>query len=289
MSGASTRPLPLRCGIGLKSSHFASVLDTAVRGAGQPWVEVHPQNYMMDGGPMHHWLKAIGEVIPLSFHSVGLSLGDPGGCDSDELERLALLTDRYRPSMVSEHLSWSSVDGEKLPDLLPVPMTGETLDHFAVEIERVQDRLGRSILIENPSRLLAFAADDYDEVDFLQTLASRSGCGLLLDINNVIVSAINLDFDPVAYIDAIAPDLVGEIHIAGHKIETDDDGGQTAIDDHGSPIGDLCWALAERFVARAGPRPLLVERDNDVPSYAALAAEAARGDQLLTGRLAHAA
>lgn len=288
MSGAPHSPLPPRGGIGLKPAHFADVLDAAARGAGPQWVEVHPQNYMMDGGPMHRWLGAIRELLPLSLHSVGLSLGDPGGCDRDELVRLARLVSRYEPAAVSDHLSWSSLMDERIPDLLPVPMTLASLRHFTAEIGQVQDHLQRQILIENPSRQLAFAQDVYEEPDFLNELCTRSGCSLLLDVNNVIVSATNLGFDPVAYVDAIPASLVGEIHVAGHSIERHEGGALLAIDDHGSPVSEQCWALLEHFLARAGPRPVLVERDNDVPGYAELAAEVARADGLTMG-LAHAA
>lgn len=289
MSGAPQRPLPARGGIGLKPSHFADVLDAAGRGVGLHWVEVHPQNYMMAGGPMHRWLTAITEVLPVSFHSVGLSLGDPDGCGLEELERLATLADRYRPAMISDHLSWSSLGGERIPDLLEMPMTGASLTHLARQIGRVQDRLQRPILVENPSRMLAFAGDDYDEPAFLSELCARSGCGLLLDVNNVIVSSINLAFDPEEYLDAIDAPLVGEIHVAGHSIEDHGDGVRLAIDDHGSPVSEQCWGLLARLIDRVGPKPVLVERDNDVPAFADLAAECARADGLLEMELADAA
>jgi uncharacterized protein (UPF0276 family) len=289
MSGTPFRPLPPRGGIGLKPAHFGDVLAAAERGAGPHWVEIHPQNYMMSGGPMHRWLGAIAESLPVSMHSVGLSLGDPCGVDRDELERLALLVDRYRPATVSDHVSWSSLDGEIVPDLLPMPMTRASLDHLVEQVSVVQDRLARPILVENPSRLLAFSGDDYAEPDFLAELCRRAGCGLLLDVNNVIVSAINLRFDPAQYLDVIDPALVGEIHVAGHTVEHHEGGLAIAIDDHGSSVSDQCWDLLDRFIARAGPRPVLVERDNDVPAYADLAAEVARADTLLHRELSHAA
>ena len=289
MSGAPQQPLPARGGIGLKPSHFADVLDAAGRGAGPYWVEVHPQNYRMAGGPMHRSLTAVRDVFPVSFHSVGLSLGDPGGCDLGELERLAVLTDRYHPAMISDHLSWSSLDGERIPDLLEMPMTDASLAHFASEIGRVQDRLQRPILVENPSRMLAFAGDDYDEPAFLAELCARCGCGLLLDVNNVIVSSINLGLDPDRYLDAIDGRLVGEIHAAGYSIEDHGNGVRLAIDDHGSPVSEQCWGLLARLIDRIGPKPVLVERDNDIPAFAELAAECARADGLLSIELAHAA
>lgn len=289
MPQASRCLLPARGGLGLKPCHFASVLDAAARGDGACWVEVHPQNYMTNGGPMHRWLTEIRAHLPLSFHSVGLSLGDPGGSDREELERLAGLVDRYEPAVISDHLSWSSLSGERIPDLLPFPMTGASLAHFVAEVARVQDRLKRRILVENPSRMLAFAGDEYDEPSFVAELCARSGCGLLLDINNVIVSAVNLGLDGDAYIDAIEPWLVGEIHVAGHKIEDHGDGRRVAIDDHGSAVGEQCWSLLARFLRRSGPRPVLIERDNAIPAYEELADEVERADALLREEFADAA
>lgn len=281
MTLAPFSSLPLRAGVGLKARHYADVLTAAERGAAPAWAEVHPQNYFGAGGPPHRWLTAIAERIPLSFHSVGLSLGSAPGADRDELDALARLCDRYRPAMVSDHLSWSSTPRDKFPDLLPIPYTDAALAHFAAEVGRVQDRLGRTMLIENPSRYLAYARDDWDEVAFLHELCRRSGCGLLLDINNVEVSAFNLGLDAEIWLGAIDPALVGEIHVAGHAVKDDGDGGRIAIDDHGSPVRDTCWALLARFLRRAGPRPVLVEWDSDVPDFAVLMAEAARADALL--------
>ena len=288
MSAPALHSLPPRAGIGLKSSHYADVLAAAERGAAPAWAEVHPQNYFGAGGPPHRWLTAIGEHLPLSFHSVGLSIGSAAGVDPDELKALAALCDRYRPAMVSDHLSWSNGPKDKFPDLLPIPYTDAALDHFVSEVGRVQDRLGRTILIENPSRYLAYTQSDYDEVDFLHTLCRRSGCGLLLDINNVEVSAFNLGLDPVAWLDAFDPGLVGEIHVAGHAVKDDDMGGAIAIDDHGSPVRSSCWGLLARFIARGGPKPVLVEWDTDVPDYATLMGEVRAADALLMSEMAHA-
>nr|WP_276591745.1 DUF692 domain-containing protein [Sphingomicrobium nitratireducens] len=273
----------------MKSQHFGACLDAAERGVGPSFVEVHPQNFMMEGGPMHDWLGALRDALPVSFHSVGLSMGDPGGLDEPELERLAILCDRYAPALVSDHLSWSSLGGEKVPDLLPLPMTDETLDHFAAQVGRVQDRLGRPMLIENPSRMTAFRMDAYDEVDFLHALARRAGCGLLVDVNNVLVSQINLGIDAFAYVDAIDGSLVGEIHVAGHSVATYDDGTSLAVDDHGSPVSEECWSLLDRLVSRIGPRPVLVERDNAVPSFEDLMAEATRANAILAQEVARVA
>lgn len=289
MTGAARHePPPPRAGIGLKSAHFSEFLDAAARGAGPHWVEVHPQNYMMDGGPMHRWLTAVREVAPVSFHSVGLSLGDPDGVNRDELERLATLCERYEPNLVSDHLSWSSLDGEYVPDLLPLPMTAATLEHFAEQIDIVQERLGRTMLVENPSRMIAFAGDTYDEPDFLAELTRRTGCGLIVDVNNILVQRTNLGIDPHAYVDGLDGAVVGEVHIAGHTVEHHGED-RLAIDDHGSEVDDECWSLLERFLARIGPRPVLLERDNDVPSFDELAAEAARADDMLLSLHADAA
>ena len=279
-------PLP---GIGLKPEHYAPLL--AARSASIPsantascycphWVEVHPQNYFGAGGPPHRWLTAIAEHFPLSFHSVGLSLGSAEGLRGDELEQLAALCARYQPAAISEHLSWSGRVDNRYPDLLPVPYTDEALSHFVTQVVIVQDRLKRPILIENPSRYLAFAHDEMSESDFLHELCARSGCGILLDINNIEVTATNLGLDPVAMVDAIDPALVGEVHLAGHARE-EHAAGPLLIDDHGSPVSALTWQLFEHFIARAGARPTLIEWDTDVPPYAVLAAEAGKAETVL--------
>lgn len=289
MAGAANESLPNRGGIGLKAPHFRAVLEAAKRGAGPAWAEIHPQNYAMAGGPLHNWLTAIGEFLPLSFHSVGLSLGDPDGCDREELERLACLVDRYQPGAVSDHLSWSSLSGERIPDLLPCPLTRDSLAHVVCEVSRVQDRLKRNILVENPSRMIVFAGDDYDEPEFLAELCKRSGCELLLDINNVLVSSMNLGFDPQQWLSSIDTAIVGEIHVAGHSIREPEPGLRIVVDDHGSAVSEGCWRLLAAFIDRAGPRPVLVERDNAVPAYSELAAEVSRADALLSGEIANAA
>lgn len=265
--------LPPHAGIGLKPAHYRDVLEPQTDCASPAWVEVHPQNYFVDGGPPHRWLTAVAERLPVSFHSVGLSIGTAQGLDEDELDRLAALCARYQPASVSDHLSWSGNNSDRYADLLPVPYTYAMLDHFAAQIDRVQDRLGRTMLIENPSRYLAFAQDEMDEIAFIHALCAKSGCGLLFDINNVEVSCTNLQTDPFAYIDGIDAGLVGEIHLAGHATEWHDNR-PLLIDDHGSPVTDLTWALFDRFIARAGARPVLIEWDTDVPDYAVLMGQA---------------
>ena len=274
------RNLPSNVGIGLKPAHYNRALDRTDCAGHPGWVEVHPQNYFGDGGPPHRWLAAIAEVYPVSFHSVGLSIGSADGADRDELERLAALCERYRPASISDHLSWSGSAQDRLPDLLPIPYTAETLDHFVREVGKVQERLQRRILLENPSRYLSYSADEMDETDFIHTLCRRAGCGLLFDINNVEVSCTNLKLSPEEYVDAIDADIVGEIHLAGHASEDLDDG-PMLIDDHGSPVTDATWALYRRFIARAGPKPTLIEWDTDVPDYAVLMAEADKAVRIL--------
>lgn len=272
-------------GIGLKPQHYAAVLEAVSAsipssGSAPGWVEVHPQNYFGAGGPPHRWLSAIAGQIPVSFHSVGLSLGSAAGLDLGELEQLAGLCERYQPQLVSDHLSWSGSASNRYPDLLPVPYAVEALDHFVSQVGRVQDRLKRQLLIENPSRYLAFACDEMEEAEFLHQLCERSGCAILFDINNVEVSATNLGLDPFAMIDAIDPALVGEIHLAGHAREERSDG-PMLIDDHGSPVSDLTWRLFARFIRRAGPRPVLIEWDTDVPLFDELMVEARKAGAFL--------
>lgn len=283
-----TRALPSlqpRAGVSLKPEHYPPALEAVSASTFSPtrspgWFEVHPQNYFGAGGPPHRWLAAFAERAPLSFHSVGLSLGSSDGVDENELERLAALCERYAPAMVSDHLSWSGSANNRYPDLLPVPYTREALDHFAVQVARVQDRLGRAICVENPSRYLAFAGDEMSEAEFLHALCARSGCGILLDINNIEVSATNLGLDPGDMVDAIEPAMVCEVHLAGHAVE-DHDSGPLLIDDHGSPVTQTTWRLFERFIRRAGPRPALVEWDTDIPAFDVLMAEAAKADAIM--------
>jgi hypothetical protein len=280
--------LPADAGIGLKPAHYRAVLEPSADACLPGWVEVHPQNYFVAGGPPHRWLAAVAERFPLSFHSVGLSLGTAEGLDASELDQLARLCERYRPASISDHLSWSGNASDRYPDLLPIAYTRAALAHVASQVQQVQDRLKRHILIENPSRYLAFAHDEMDETTFIHDLCRTSGCGLLFDINNVEVSCTNLQADANAYIDAIDPDLVGEIHLAGHATEWHD-GRPLLIDDHGSSVSATSWGLFERFIARAGPKPVLVEWDTDIPPYPVLMAEADRARQLLVSAQAPAA
>lgn len=274
--------LPLSVGIGLKPQHYAEILrelpDSICHKPA--WLEVHPQNYFCAGGPPHRWLTEIARHFPLSFHSVGLSLGSANGHDPAELEALTTLCERYNPASVSDHLSWSGSSDDKLPDLLPVPYTQTSLDHFVNEIDVVQSRLKRSILVENPSRYLEYAISDFNEVDFLHQLCRTTGCGILLDINNVEVSCTNLGIDPFGYLDSIDPMFVGEVHLAGHSVEQHASG-VLLIDDHGSAVTDLTWKMFGHFIARSGPKPVLVEWDSNVPDFATLMCEADKATNIM--------
>lgn len=267
-------------GIGLKPQHYADVL-AADRGGPLSFVEVHADNYFHAGGPAHRWLSAVAERYPVSLHSVGLSLGRAQGLDAAALDALAVLVDRYQPALLSDHLAWCSTESQRFPDLLPLPLTPAVLDHVADQVGRVQDRLRRPILVENPSRMLAFAEDCLDEAQFLNALAHRTGCGILLDVNNIEVSAINLGLCPWDYVAAIDPVLVGEVHIAGHAREMHASG-PLAIDDHGSAPSECSWSLLEALLMRTGPRPVLIEWDTDVPDFATLQALASRAAFLLS-------
>lgn len=269
-------------GIGLKPQHYEALLDPDHPTDPPEWIEVHPQNYFGDGGPPHRWLTAISEIFPVSFHSVGLSLGSAEGLNHHDLERLSSLCDRYRPVLVSDHLSFSGNAHNRFADLLPVPYTGASLEHFAREVGKVQDRLKRQILIENPSRYLAFQGDEMSEAEFIRALLARTGCGLLFDINNVQVSATNLGFSAETYVDGIDPDHVGEIHLAGHTVESHDSG-PLLIDDHGSPVTQATWSLYRRFIERAGPKPTLIEWDTDIPELDQVMAEADKAAAIMRG------
>ena len=274
--------------MGLKACHYADLLDALERRRAPAWVEIHPQNYFGSGGPPHRWLKAIADHLPISFHSVGLSLGSASGVDETELSALAALCERYEAAAVSDHLSWSNSGQEHFPDLLPVPYTFAALEHFTLQIDKVQERLGQAMLIENPSRYLAYRDADMSENEFLTALCRRTGCSLLLDINNIEVSAFNLGFDAADWLGEINPECVQEVHLAGHARKAGDDGHVMAIDDHGSKVRTSCFELAQRFFERAGPKPVLIEWDTNVPPYAILAEEVRKADALVVQEGVHA-
>lgn len=269
----------LGCGLGLKPEHYDQAL---AANAPALWFEVHPENYMVAGGPRLRWLEAIRARHPLSLHSVSLSLAGEAAPDAQQLSRLAALADRFEPALVSEHLAWSRTGGHYFPDLLPCPRTHAVLQRLVAHIDQVQQRLGRRIAIENPSHYLQLPQHDWDEIEFLRELARRSGCGLLLDINNVHVSARNLGFDAADYLDRFPAEQVMQIHLAGHS-EDPAHGSALLVDSHDAPVADEVWALYARFVERAGARPTLIERDGQVPAFEVLMAERARAEEAARG------
>ncbi len=270
---------PAGAGIGLRAPHVAEVLATRPDLA---WVEVHAENYM-GGGPGRSALEAVRARMPVALHGVGLSLGSADGLDDRHLERLATLVAAVEPCLVSEHLAWSVSGGRYLNHLLPLPLTEESLAVVAASVQRCQERLGRPILVENPSAYLAFAHSTIPEPEFLGELARRTGCGLLCDVNNVHVSAVNLGFDALAYVDALPADAVAEVHLAGHAVN-EADGRPLLIDDHGGPVAPVVWALYARLLERCGPVPTLCEWDTNLPALEILRREAERASRMLTAR-----
>ena len=263
--------LPPDAGVGFKPQHFADIVDGE-----QPvgFLEIHAENYMGAGGPPHAQLSALRARYALSVHGVGLSIGGAAPLDREHLVRLAMLCDRYQPESFSEHLAWSSHGAFYYNDLLPLPYNEETLARIVDHIDLVQCTLRREMLLENPSTYVAFVDSAIPETEFLAEIARRSGCGLLLDVNNVFVSTKNHGTDPYGYLAAFPLARVKEIHLGGHDAQTDDVGAPLLIDAHGSPVADPVWALYESVIARAGPLATLIEWDNDVPTWPVLAGEA---------------
>lgn len=266
----------LGAGLGFKPEFAEDAL--AARDPGL-WFEVHPENYLVAGGPRLALLEALRASHPLSLHGVSASLGGAAPPHADHLRRLAALVDRVAPALVSEHLAWSRAGAAYAPDLLPVPRTTEALRRVVANVSRLQDALRRPVAIENPSHYLRLD-HAWGEVDFLHELVRRSGCGLLVDVNNVFVSASNLGLDAAAWIDAIDGDAVMEIHVAGHRPDADPSTG-LLIDSHDAPVAAPVWALLERLTARIGPRPTLLERDGHLPPFAELIAERGRAQSVL--------
>lgn len=265
--------LPAAPGVGYKPQHFAAIMaDPGAVG----WLEIHAENYMGAGGRPLAQLRHLAERFAISVHGVGLSIGGEEPLDPDHLARLKHLLGWLDPASFSEHLAWSSHGGAFFNDLLPLPYTDATLDRVADHIDQVQEVLGRPMLLENPSSYLSFDDSTWSEPDFIREIARRTGCGLLLDVNNVFVSATNLGFAPRDYIDAFPLEAVREIHLGGHDEDEDDHGAPLLIDSHGRAVVDPVWALLDHTLDRCGPRPVLIEWDNDVPDWPTLAAEAAR-------------
>lgn len=278
-------PLPARAGIGLRAPHYLDVLEQR---PDVGWLEVHSENYFGAGGRPLYFLELARERYPVSLHGVGLSLGSTDPIDLAHLAKLKSLERRIEPMLVSDHLSWSSVDGRYMNDLLPIPYTEEALRHVCARVTQVQDILGRRILIENPSSYLQYVESAIAEPEFLRAVATTSGCGLLLDVNNVYVSATNHGFDARQYLAALPAAAIEEIHLAGFTVN-EADGGRILIDTHSRPVPEQVWDLYAQAVARFGPRPTLIEWDADLPPLATLAGEAARADRMLEPRHARAA
>jgi uncharacterized protein (UPF0276 family) len=278
---AQGAPIPARAGIGLRFPHHEQILAERPKLA---WLEVHPENYL-GFGPAAEALETIRARYPLSLHATGLSLGSAQGLDADHLAAIADLARRLDPALVSDHLSWSAAAGVQLPDLLPLPYTEEALAVVARNLDQAQTALRRPILIENPSTYLRFAVSALSEAEFLAALVARTGCGVLLDVNNVYVSACNLGERPSRtlgdLLDAIPSEAIREVHLAGHAEKTLDDGTVLRIDDHGSEVSPEVWGLFAALTARIGPRPTLIEWDTDIPPLATLMGEAAMADAVI--------
>jgi uncharacterized protein (UPF0276 family) len=270
--------IPARAGIGLKPQHYQEILrDRPDFG----FFEVHAENYMGAGGPPHHYLEAVRKDYPISLHGVALSIGGELPLNRDHLARLKALLERYECGLFSEHLAWSTHEDAYLDDLLPVPYTAETLQRVCDHVNETQDFLGRRMLLENPSTYVQFEESTMSEIEFISQIATRTGCGLLFDVNNVFVTCKNHNMDPDSYIDAFPVEHVGEIHLAGHDERRDDTGAPLLIDAHGSPVVNRVWKLYQRAISRVGPVPTLIERDANVPPLADLLAEASRADGIL--------
>jgi len=269
---------PPTVGVGFKAEHFEPIVETRPE---LGFFEVHAENYMGAGGPPHRRLDAIRERYPLSLHGVGLSIGSPGPLDHAHVNRLAAVARRFEPALVSEHLAWSTHEGAFFNDLLPLPYTHETLARVADHIDEVQNALGRPILLENPSTYVVFAESTFAETDFLREIVRRAGCGLLLDVNNVFVSATNHGYDPLRYLADFPLSAVGEIHLAGFAEDADDAGLTLLIDAHNSPVRDPVWALYADAIRRLGAIPTLIEWDNDLPAWPTLLGEARRAEGVM--------
>ncbi len=274
----TSKTLPARPGVGYKPQHYNDLIaDPGAVG----WLEIHAENYMGDGGRPIAQLRQLTERFPISVHGVGLSIGGEGRLDPEHLARLEHLVGWLNPTVFSEHLAWSTHEGAFLNDLLPLPYTDATLTRVCDHIDELQNTINRQMMLENPSSYLAFDESTWSEPDFLREVARRTGCGFLLDVNNVFVSATNLDYDPKDYIADYPLDKVGEIHLGGHDEDEDDHGRPLLIDSHGAAVVDPVWALLDHTLSLSGPRPILIEWDNDVPDWPILHEEAVRASAAL--------
>lgn len=272
-------------GLGLKPQHYAEALAAPADGL---WFEVHPENYMVEGGPRLAWLEAIRARHPLSLHGVALSLAADEDPDPAHLARLVRLVDRFQPALVSEHLAWSTWQGAYRPDLLPFPRTSEALTRIAANVGRAQDALGRQIAVENPAHYLSIDGHEWGEIDFLVELVRRTGCALLLDVNNVFVAARNLGYSAEGYLDSFPGEPVAEIHLAGHSLDPSP-GAELLIDSHDAPVAAEVWSLYSRLIERIGPRPTLIERDGNIPGFVVLEGERRMAEAILRAPLKAAA
>lgn len=270
--------LPSHAGLGLKPEHFHTILETLPN---LGFFEVHAENYMVEGGPFHHYLTRVREHYALSIHGVGLSIGGEAPLDRTHLARLRSLIDRYEPESFSEHLAWSSHGENFYNDLLPAPYTDATLRRVCEHIDETQSALRRPMLLENPATYVEFEASTWPEAEFIAEVLRRTGCGLLLDINNVYVSAVNHHRDAAAYIDALPLTSVGEVHLAGFAEDADAAGARLLIDSHGAPISEAVWALYRHAANQRGPCPTLIERDQNIPPFSVLLAEAQAAEQIM--------
>jgi uncharacterized protein len=277
-----TPTLPVGVGVGLKAQHYGAALTETNRPS---FVEVHVENYLHAGGPAHRYLEAIRERYAISFHGVGLSLGGSDPPSSSELSARAALMRRYAVTQFSEHLAWSSWNGSYFNDLLPLAYTEESLRRVVGHVQATQEALGAAILIENPATYLRFQSSHIEETQFLTELCQHTGCGLLLDINNVVVCAHNHSFDTHAYLDALPLSVVGEIHLAGHSIRGHSAGDQTYIDSHDGPVQAQTWALYVATLKKTGGKPTLIEWDNHLPTWAELLNEARIANAYLQSHL----
>lgn len=265
--------LPAAAGVGLRAPHVREVLE---RRPPVAWFEVHSENYFADGGAALAALDRVRADYPVALHGVGMSLGSADPLDAGHVAKLARLAARIEPAAVSEHLCWSGVGGRHYNDLLPLPYTAEALAHVCARVSAVQDALGRELLVENVSAYYAFPEDEIPEYEFVAAVAARTGCRLLVDVNNIYVNARNHGIDPLAYLAAIPPAAVAEIHLAGF-----DESGPIVIDTHGAPVAPEVWALYRSAIARFGRVPTLIEWDTDIPAFAVLAHEAATAQDVL--------
>lgn len=267
-----------QAGTSFKHEHLPAIM---ADGKPKGFFEVHAENYMGAGGPPHRALEAIRQDNPVSLHGVCMSIGGPQPLDREHVGRFRSLVERYQPALVSEHLAWSTHENTFFNDLLPLPYTNETLSRVCEHIDEVQQAIGRPILLENPSTYVTFRESTMSETDFIRTIARRTGCGLLLDVNNVFVSATNHGFSALDYLSDFPLAKVGEIHLAGHAEQADDEGERLLIDSHDGPVADAVWKLYEIVIQKCGPVPTLIEWDSNIPDWPVLKAEATAAQQIL--------